>query len=85
MPGALRDTTRDARAAQLAVWRRMGPEGRLRSALESSEAMRQVALDAIRQRHPEYDDATALRALVALLHGVEVARAMWPGAAPAAP
>jgi hypothetical protein len=67
------------------VYRRMSPEARVRVAFEMSEDMRSIALEGIRSRHPEYDDARARRALFRLLLGEDLVRAIWPGEAPVAP
>lgn len=57
------DTSPDAHAAQLAAWRRMGPEKRLLLAMQMSDEIRQVALAGIRHRHPDYSEADARFAL----------------------
>jgi len=51
-----RDTTPEAWAVQLAVWKRMGPERRLTVAAAMSEELFSLARTGIRARHPEYDD-----------------------------
>ncbi|MEO7332171.1 MAG: hypothetical protein ABI193_26580 [Minicystis sp.] len=79
------DTTAAAHEAQMQVYRRMGPEARVRVAFEMSEDMRSIALSGIRSRHPEYDDARARRALFRLLLGEDLVRAIWPGEALVAP
>jgi hypothetical protein len=67
------------------VYRRMGPEARVRIAAEMSEDVRRIALQGIRTRHPEYDDERARRALFRLLLGEDLVRAIWPGEALVAP
>lgn len=79
------DTHPDAHEAQLSAYRRMGPERRAELALELSDAMRELARDGIRRRHPDYAPGDVARALVVLLHGVDVARRVWPGAEPPLP
>ena len=48
------DTSAEAAAIQADVFRRAGPEGRLRMALEMSEEMARVVEAGVRMRHPEY-------------------------------
>ena len=75
------DNLPDADAIQLAVLRAMTPSQRLEIALEMSDAARQTSFDGIRARHPEYDHATTVRALVRLLHGDELCQRVWPSLA----
>jgi hypothetical protein len=74
------DTTPEAHAAQLAVWRRMGPERRLLLALQMSDEIREVALCGIRHRHPDYTEEEARFALFRHLHGHELFVRVWPDA-----
>ena len=48
-----RDTSAAARAAQIAVLRRLGASERVRIAAEMSEDVRRIAIEAERRRHPE--------------------------------
>jgi hypothetical protein len=64
------DTTPEAREVQRAVWRRIGPEGRVRIAVEVSEAVKRTTLAGIASRHPELDEAGRMRAYIKLVHGV---------------
>jgi hypothetical protein len=75
-----RDTTPDAEAVQLAVWRRMSPGQRIELGLQLSEDVRAVTLAGIRSRHPEYDDENAKYALFRLLYGDELFKRAWPHA-----
>lgn len=59
MPRPL-DTTPEAWAVQLRVWRRMGPAKRLSVATRMSEELVELARAGIAARHPEYD-AEAVR------------------------
>lgn len=79
------DTDEDAYRIQIEVYRRLGAEGRARMAAEMSEDARRIALAGIRQRHPDYDDEQARRALFRLLLGNDVVSAMWPGEPPVVP
>jgi hypothetical protein len=72
------DTSAKAHEVQVAVYRAMWPERRVAIAVELSEAVRKLAIDGIRQRHPEYSEGAVVRALVALLYGRDLARRAWP-------
>jgi len=74
----MRDTTPDAAAVQVAIYRAMSPAKRCELAAAMSVASRRIALAGIRARHPEYDDAQARHALFRLLLGDELARRIWP-------
>ena len=63
------DTDPRFAAAQRAAWERLGPEGRLKLALEMSEFVRKLALVGLRARHPGWSDAELRR---------EVARMAFP-------
>jgi len=75
-----RDTTPDAAAVRTAVYRSMSDEQRVSIGAQMSEDARAIALDAIRQRHPDYDERQASFALFRLLLGDELFRRVWPGA-----
>jgi hypothetical protein len=79
------DTDENAYRVQIEVYRRLGAEARARMAAEMSEDARRIALAGIRQRHPDYDDEQARRALFRLLLGDDAVSAMWPGEPPVAP
>lgn len=79
------DTTAEAHAIQLAIYRRMTMDQRLALALEMSAAARRTSLDGIKARHPDYDEATAIRALFRLLHGAELYAKVWPNLPAPAP
>jgi hypothetical protein len=79
------DTDAAAHEVQMGVYRRIGPEARVRIAFEMSEDVRRMTLDGIRARHPEYDGEQSRRALFRLLLGDDLVRAIWPGEAPVAP
>ncbi len=72
------DTSADVAAAQASVYRRMTPEERVRIASEMSEAARQIAVEGIRSRHPQYTDDDVLSALFRAIHGDELFRLAWP-------
>ncbi|HEY1537727.1 MAG TPA: hypothetical protein VGF76_27090 [Polyangiaceae bacterium] len=76
------DTTPSARAAQLVVARRLGPEGRLRVAAELSEDIRRVSIEGVRRRNPTYTYEQARRVVMSALWGVQLSERVWPTAEP---
>ena len=66
---APRDTSREAFAVQVERLRQAGPEARVAMAAEMSDAVRELALAAIRRRQPELDDRQIARALADRLYG----------------
>ncbi|HEU4406635.1 MAG TPA: hypothetical protein VFS43_15315 [Polyangiaceae bacterium] len=79
------DTHPGAHEAQLLAYRRMSPAQKAEIAVRLSVAVRELAAEGIRQRHPEYDERDVRKALVALLYGVDVARRLWPSGPVPAP
>ena len=67
------DTAPEAWRRQVAALERLGPEGRVRAAIELSEAVRAIQLEGIRARHPGWSRREAVRHLVERLHGVRLA------------
>jgi len=63
------DTTPEAAAIQERIHRQLGPSGRLELAIELSEVARSFTVAGIRQRHPEYSEQDAIRALAEQLYG----------------
>ena len=72
------DTSPEAFRAQLAVWQRLGPEGRVKLAGSISQSARYIAREGIRARHPEYSDEQLQRALLRLLYGDALVQKVWP-------
>lgn len=72
------DTSPEAAAVQLAIYRKMSGSDRVRIGHQMSLDARAIALAAIRRRHPEYDDAAARYALFRLLLGDELFQKAWP-------
>jgi len=66
------DTSKEAMRVQVAILRKLGPERRLRMALELSETVRAVAEAGIRHRHPDYDERQVRRALIRMMLGDEL-------------
>jgi hypothetical protein len=73
------DTSPEAWAIQLAIWRRMGIEGRTAAASGMIAFARRASIEAIRARHPEYDDRDARLALMRMLYGDVLFAAAWVG------
>ena len=63
----------------------MGAACRAEQAIVMSEELRQVSMNGIASRHPEYSDRQIHMALMRLVHGAEVALAIWPSELPVAP
>jgi hypothetical protein len=74
------DTTPEAAAVQLAIYRKLSGSDRVRIGHQMSLDARAIALAAIRRRHPDYDDTTARWALFRLLLGDELFQKAWPHA-----
>ncbi|HYA62406.1 MAG TPA: hypothetical protein VED66_04340 [Candidatus Sulfotelmatobacter sp.] len=65
----LSDTSPEALAIQLKIFRRMTAAERLRLALEMSESMRNVALAGLRSRRPELDPTGLRQELIRIFYG----------------
>jgi len=72
------DTSPEAEAVQLAVYRRMEPAARLRVALELTETGRRLMRDGVRMRHPEYSEGEVRLAFLRLWLGAELFRRAYP-------
>lgn len=54
---SISDTTPEAAAVQLEIWRKMSGEQRMTLAYEMSMFGRELAKEGIRQRHPDWTEA----------------------------
>ncbi|TKJ42120.1 hypothetical protein CEE37_00140 [candidate division LCP-89 bacterium B3_LCP] len=72
------DTTLEAYRFQIAVLRRIGPEGRMKLMSQLCRGMRRTVEDGVRMRHPEYDDETVKLAVIRLTAGREVFDLLLP-------
>ena len=63
------DTSPEAYAVQLELMRQMSPAERLRKTFSLSEQVRQMAMDAIRRRHPDWDDGAVRLKFIELTYG----------------
>lgn len=70
------DTSPGARAAELAVLRRMGPQGRLRAGMRFSGSMITLSRTALRSRHPGDDERTLSLRWIEQNYGADLARAV---------
>lgn len=61
-----RDTSPEAEEVQLAIFRRMTGEQRLKIAMEMSEFAREVSLSRIRAEHPDWTEWQARKELLRL-------------------
>jgi len=62
------DTSAEARRIQEEAQRRLGPEGRLRVALDLSEAVREIRLAGLRSEAPGVSEAELVRRFIAEMH-----------------
>jgi hypothetical protein len=72
------DTNAEAYQMQIQVYRRMGPEGRLRLGMSMCDEAREIAREGIRARHPDYSERSVDWALFRLLLGDALFRAAYP-------
>jgi hypothetical protein len=72
------DTSPDADAVQLDVYRRLGGAGRLAIVFRLNALVRQAAAAGIRRRHPDYKDDQVRAALMRLRLGDDLMRRVFP-------
>ena len=77
--GISRDTRTEVARLQFELYRRIGPEGRVKKMLSMCEFIRSVTEAGIRHRHPEYDDEQVRLALGRLRVGESLFRQAYPG------
>ena len=65
-----RDTSDSARDIQAQAHEKLGPEGRLRVAIDLSEAVRELRLAGLRSVTPGASDSELVRLFVAEVHGL---------------
>jgi hypothetical protein len=76
MPSA--DTSREAREAQLAAWRRIGASGRVELAWKLSESEREISIEGMLQSDSELTRETARRRLLRRLLGEALFESAYP-------
>jgi hypothetical protein len=79
---ATRDTTHEAREAQLAAWRRLGPAGRVELAWELAECARETSLAGILARNPALSREEGRLLLIRRLLGDDLFTAAFRTAKP---
>ncbi len=79
------DTTPEADAVQLALYRKMTSGQRTQLGHQMSLEARAIARAAIARRHPEYDDEAVRWASFRMLLGDQLFRRVWPDAPLLAP
>ncbi|MEM7314689.1 MAG: hypothetical protein AAF497_16205 [Planctomycetota bacterium] len=67
------DTSPEAEAPQLELWGRMTGQERVQKAMALSSQIRSMAFDAIRQRHPDWDEDQVQLKFIELTYGEELA------------
>ena len=73
------DTSPEAAESRFEAFVRMGPEGRLRAALEMSDDLRRLSEDGVRMRHPEYSVQKVRLAAIRILLGDDLFSRAYPG------
>jgi hypothetical protein len=73
------DTTPEAAAVQLRIYRLMPPARRLEVALELSESLRRMVAAGVRSRHPAYTEDQVRRAVLRLTLGAKLFDQACPG------
>ena len=68
------DTTAEADEAQASIQRRLGPEGRLKVAMEMSEMARRLARAGLHARHPELAQGALDARLIRDHYGFDIER-----------
>jgi hypothetical protein len=68
-PSYTTDTSPEAYALQLELLRRMSPIERLRKTFALSRKVKRMSMDAIRRRHPEFDDGAVRLKFIELSYG----------------
>ncbi|MFO0916405.1 MAG: hypothetical protein U0795_25840 [Pirellulales bacterium] len=70
------DTSDEALAVQLACLRQMGPRERIRQTCQMSRRVRDMAMDAIRRRHPGWGETEVRCQFLELNYGKALADAI---------
>lgn len=73
------DTTPEAHAVQVEMFRRMAPADKLKMAMRMSDGARELACAGVRLRHPEYTDDEARLAVNRLMLGDTLFAQAFPG------
>lgn len=73
------DTTPEAARVEVEILRRIPSRRRLEMALEMSHAIRAVAAEGVRSRHPQYNEEQVRLAVIRLTLGEDLFRRAFPG------
>lgn len=85
-PGAIpADTSPQVWRRQMAAIARRSPAERLEEWAQLNRGVERMAEQAVRRRHPGYDDRQVFLALVRRRYGDELALEVWPDAATVEP
>jgi hypothetical protein len=76
--GLPEDTDLAADEVQRRIYSQLGGKGRIAIAFRLTDAVRRLALEGIRQRHPDYTEAQVQQAFARLRLGDDLVRAIWP-------
>jgi hypothetical protein len=74
-----RDTSPEAQAVQDAIYRDLGPYGRVEAAFRLTASVRALTAAGIRHRHPDYSEPQVNAAIARLVLGDDLVRQVWPG------
>lgn len=61
------DTSQRSYEKQIQIYRKMGPEKRLQTALDLAETSRKLLAEGVRQRHPDYGEKEIMLASIRLM------------------
>jgi hypothetical protein len=73
------DTTPEAWAVLVNIYRRMSPGRRLELVCEMSDSLRRLVADGVRHRHPDYTEDQVRLAVIRLWLGEDLFRQGYPG------
>ena len=68
------DTSSDAIEVQLGLWSKMTGTQRVQKTMAISSQIRTMAFDAIRRRHPDWNNKQVRLKFIELTYGIEIAK-----------
>jgi len=68
------DTTQAADRAQREVFARMTPSERVEASMQMADEAKQITLEGIRSRHPDFDDTAVHVEWLRILYGEELTK-----------
>lgn len=74
------DTSQRSYEKQIQIYRKMGPEKRLQTALDLAETSRKLLAEGVRQRHPDYGEKEIMLASIRLMIEKDLFLAAYPQA-----